>query len=673
MNRSVLLLMPILAIGALSASAAEVNKPEANKADINKAGINKAVVNKADINKADINKAVVEAENQRIAAMEKAKVSVLAVFSSSGAGGGSGVVISPDGYALTNFHVVKPCGNAMKCGMADGKLYDAVIVGIDPTGDVALIRLFGRDDFPHAEMADSDRVRAGDWCFAMGNPFLLATDFQPTVTYGIVSGTHRYQYPAGTLLEYADCIQTDASINPGNSGGPLFDAQGNLIGINGRGSFEKRGRVNVGVGYAISINQIKNFMGYLRAGRIADHATLGAQVATDDAGRVVVSNILDQSDAYRRGLRFDDEIIRFGGRPVTTTNGFKNVLGIFPKDWRIPLTYRRERERHDVLVRLAGVHGEAELLKKLGGRRRAIPMPVPKPGEKPKPKQKPDGDKPAKDLEKVPGKEPGDKPDKEPKPEGPQPGDDPEKKPDKSPQPKQIPIPGHPPGHPARIMRPKKPMPEVCKNHFEKKRGYANFYFNKMNRDRVWKAWTARGDFASLGGTWAIAGPLEGGGTFRCELTGTDATLTLPGGKTEWKATDELHSSLLPAGSGGLMPALHLWRRLAVEGPDRFGQVAYLGTAPLAGREGLVDVLAGIHGGVECRFYFDPSEGDLLAIEMFAEDHVDPCEIYFSEHRQVDGRMVPGRMEVRIGNDLYGIFLFEEIQIGAPVDGDKKS
>ena len=86
----------------------------------------------------------------------------------------------------------------------------------------------------------SEAVRVGDWCFAVGNPFLLATDFQPTVSYGIVSGVHRYQPPAGTLLEYADCIQTDAAINPGNSGGPLFNAAGDLIGVNGRGSFEKR-------------------------------------------------------------------------------------------------------------------------------------------------------------------------------------------------------------------------------------------------------------------------------------------------------------------------------------------------------------------------------------------------------------------------------------------------
>ena len=281
---------------------------------------------------AEVDQAVLEAEAKRVAVMDQAKHAVLAIFSSSGAGGGSGVVISPDGYALTNFHVAKPCGNAMKCGMADGKVYDAVIVGVDPTGDVALIKLFGRDDFPHAQMADSDQVQVGDWAFAVGNPFLLAADFQPTVTYGIISGVHRYQYPSGTLLEYADCLQTDASINPGNSGGPLFDAQGRLIGIIGRASFDKRGRVNVGVGYAVSINQIKNFLGYLKSGRIVDHATLGAQVAFDDSGRVVVSDILEDCDAYRRGLRYDDEIVSFGGRPVSTPNGLRTCWASFPRD-----------------------------------------------------------------------------------------------------------------------------------------------------------------------------------------------------------------------------------------------------------------------------------------------------------------------------------------------------
>ena len=182
---------------------------------------------------AEIPPLVRNAEQERIRVIAKAKATAVCIFARGGHGGGSGVLISPDGFALTNYHVVKPAGNHMKCGMDDGKLYDAVLVGLDPTGDVALIKLLGRNDFPHATLTDSNRVRSGDWCFAVGNPFLLATDFHPTVTYGIVSGIHRYQPPAGTLLEYTDCIQTDASINPGNSGGPLFNATGELIGVNG--------------------------------------------------------------------------------------------------------------------------------------------------------------------------------------------------------------------------------------------------------------------------------------------------------------------------------------------------------------------------------------------------------------------------------------------------------
>ena len=282
---------------------------------------------------------VIDAQNRRIEIVKQISAPTIAVFGPAGGGGGSGVIVTPDGYALTNFHVTKPCGDYMRCGMNDGKLYDAVIVGIDPTGDVALIKLLGRDDFPTADLGDSDLLEPGQWCIVAGNPFLLANDFKPTITYGIISGTHRYQYPSGTLLEYADCIQTDASINPGNSGGPLFNSDGQLVGINGRCSFEKRGRVNVGVGYAISINQIKKFYGYLKSGRIVDHATLGATVGTDDEGRVVVTDILESSDVYRRGLRYDDEIISLGGKPVRSANEFKNILGTYPRGWQIPISF----------------------------------------------------------------------------------------------------------------------------------------------------------------------------------------------------------------------------------------------------------------------------------------------------------------------------------------------
>ena len=310
---------------------------------------------------------VAEIEQARIDAIAKGSRSTICVFGPQSHGGGSGVVISADGYALSNYHVVEGSGPFMRCSMNDGVLYDSVIVGIDPVGDVALIKLLGRDDFPFATLADSDAVEQGDDCFAVGNPFLLATNFQPTVSWGVVSGVHRYQYPSGTLLEYADCIQTDAAINPGNSGGPLFNAEGNLIGINGRGSFEKRGRVNVGVGYAISINQIKLFMDYLKSGRIIDHATIGATVATDDQGDVRVSNILESSDAWRRGLRYDDRVKQFAGRSIGTVNQFKNVLGIFPKGYRVPISFEREGVAIEAMVRLTGVHSAEKLTEMIEG------------------------------------------------------------------------------------------------------------------------------------------------------------------------------------------------------------------------------------------------------------------------------------------------------------------
>ncbi|WP_437187524.1 S1C family serine protease [Planctomicrobium sp. SH668] len=322
---------------------------------------------------------LLDAEAKRIEVMKSAAPSVVAIFSSDGNGGGSGVLISADGFAVTNFHVIEGMDGFMKCGLNDGKIYDAVTVGIDPTGDVALIQLLGRTDFPHARIGDSDLVRLGDSTFAMGNPFLLATDFQPTVTYGIVSGVHRYQFPAGTFLEYTDCIQVDTSINPGNSGGPLFNMNGELIGINGRISVEKRGRVNVGAGYSISINQVMHFLDHLKSGRVVDHATLGATVAATSDGTVVIDKILESSEAYRRGLRRDDEILTFAGRPIRSVNQFKNILGIYPKGWVVPISYRRDGKRTDIQVRLMGLHRRAELA---GGD--ADPqMPAPRPGEEP--------------------------------------------------------------------------------------------------------------------------------------------------------------------------------------------------------------------------------------------------------------------------------------------------
>jgi S1-C subfamily serine protease len=576
---------------------------------------------------------VLDAESARIAAIQKAVKTAVAVFANEGDGGGSGVVISPDGYAITNFHVAQPAGSYMKCGMADGRLYDAVIVGIDPTGDVALIKLLGKDDFPTAKIVDSDSVQIGDWCFAVGNPFLLATDFQPTVTFGIVSGTHRYQPGAGTLLEYTDCIQTDAAINPGNSGGPLFNADGDLIGINGRGSFEKRGRVNVGVGYAISINQVKNFLGCLKSGRIVDHATLGATVGMSDDGAVRVTNILETSDAFRRGLRYDDTILAFGGRAIDTPNGFKNVLGIFPKGWRVPLTFRSGTEEHTVLVRLAGVHGEEELTELLTRRSKRE-----EPPEGPEPPRRPG----------------------EPRPERPMPKGEP--RPDDQ---------QRPPRPPMRRPEPKEAeVPPEIQKLIKSRPGFANYYFNELERDRVWTAFTKNADFASARGAWKLTGALAGG---KIEVTLDDkaSSGTFPQGTARIDAEQDLDQQLGPDGSGGLLAALHLWRQILVEGPEKFGDVVYFGTAPHPAVEGQADILIAHHNVAELHMVFDPATGRLSAAELITDSTDDGCEIVFSDYRAADGRQFPHMLDVRRGDEPIGQIQWQSITLSSSPEEKK--
>jgi S1-C subfamily serine protease len=577
---------------------------------------------------------VLQAEQARIQTIDKAMKTAVCVFAKEGSGGGSGVVISPDGYALTNFHVVQPAGNYMKCSMADDKLYDAVVVGIDPVGDVALIKLLGRNDFPAAPLANSDLVRAGDWCFAVGNPFLLATDFQPTVTYGMVSGVHRYQYPSGTLIEYADCIQTDASINPGNSGGPLFNAKGEVIGINGRISFEKRVRVNVGVGYAISINQIKHFLGCLHSGRIVDHATWGVTVANSE-GKVLVGNILETSDAWRRGLRYDDEIVAFGGRKIDTVNSLKNVLGIYPKGWRVPVTYRRDGKEVETFVRLTGVHGEEELIALV----QKAPKQVPQPGPKGKDPENPD----------KPERKPGERP-------MPRPG---------RPMPLPIPLPILPGQEAPKI-------PEEVAKLIKGKPGFANYHFNELHRDRVWSAFTAKGDFKSAAGDWLLEGEIAGGGKVEIKLADNASSGKFPQGEVQLDGGKDLDQQLGPNGSGGLVAALHFWRLMLVAGPEKFGGTMYYGTAPFPRLEGEADVLSAVLNVAEANFVFDKASGRLAMVEMFADPELDPCEIYFSDYRDVGGRQFPHKLEVWHGDSVFAAIELKKVTLGSEKSEPKK-
>ena len=308
-------------------------------------------------------------EQARIEVINKVRPAVACLYSDgSRGGGGSGVIIDEAGYGLTNFHVVARMLSQREgqIGLPSGEDYPMEVLGIDPGGDVAMFRVTGEKRFAAVDLGDSDSLAVGDYTLAMGNPFLLAEDYTPTVTLGIISGLHRYQAGAGRKgrgLRYTDCIQVATSINPGNSGGPLFDLAGRVVGINGRVSVEERGRVNVGVGYAISINQIKRFIPMLRAGLTTKHATAGFTVADRD-GSVVVDEILSGRAAHDAGLRLGDRIIRFGERTIQSANQFGSLLGTYPARWPVDLEYQR-----------AGDSDDATPAQRIGFRLEDLPLP----------------------------------------------------------------------------------------------------------------------------------------------------------------------------------------------------------------------------------------------------------------------------------------------------------
>lgn len=545
-----------------------------------------------------------QVEQRRVEVIGKASRAAVGIFGPGGQGGGSGVCISPDGFVVTNFHVIQSCGEFMKCSMADGVLYDGVIVGIDPTGDVALVKLLGRDDFPFADLADSDLVKAGDWCFAVGNPFLLATDFQPTVSWGIVSGVHRYQYPAGSILEYTDCIQTDAAINPGNSGGPLFDTNGAVIGINGRGSFEKRGRVNVGVGYAISSNQVKLFFEHLKSGRIVDHATVDFTVATDDSGAVRVSDILEQSQVYRQGIRFDDELLEFAGRRIRSTNQFKNVLGIYPKGWRVPVKFRKASDNGEpgedieIFVRLSGVHDPIELIELVEGKSKAPKIETPRPE-----KEEKDGS-----VDPVSN-------------------------------------------------------PNIDRSLHVKRRGFANYRFNQINTARVWQAFVGENGWANADMSWRLVCRDSANNEVTIVLSedqsgyrSAEQTIVLDPAK-------DLDQQTEPVGSGGFLVAMHFWRKMLLEGPSKFGDSVYIGRIPVQGQDDNQEVLASSREGIETNWLFHPALGSLSAMEMYPDSESDPCEVFFEDYRSEDGVAFPRIIKYRHSGAAWSILKVERIEM----------
>jgi serine protease Do len=266
--------------------------------------------------------------------------------------GGSGVLFTADGFVLTNDHVTLG-EDRVQVGLRDGRTLHGEVTGRDRVGDIAVIKVKGKD-LPFVTLGDSDKLREGDVVLALGNPFGLAhDDHEPAATLGIVSGLHRFQ---GGEKVYGDAIQIDAAVNPGNSGGPLFDMKGTVVGITGRISIRGTEKKNVGVGFAVPIDQVKLILDDLKVGTEVAHGYLGVrfrgETDGDGKGGVEILGVLPGTPADRAGLKRGDRIVKANDREVDQPVRLENILSVLPAGSEVKLLVERDGRRFEVMARL---------------------------------------------------------------------------------------------------------------------------------------------------------------------------------------------------------------------------------------------------------------------------------------------------------------------------------
>ena len=245
-------------------------------------------------------------------------------YITTGSGTGSGFVVSSDGYIVTNAHVIEGANGQIKAKVGDGKTLDAKLVGEDASTDLALLKV-SATNLKALQLADSSSVEVGDDAYAIGNPFGL----DRTLTVGVVSALQReISSPNGFSID--DVIQTDAAINPGNSGGPLFNAQGQVIGVNSQiestGSSSGGQAGNVGIGFAIPSNTVKTIIDQLRATGTVSHAYLGVQTGDAQGAGAQVGAVTAGGPAANGGLQQGDVITALGGKSVDDSSALSSLV-----------------------------------------------------------------------------------------------------------------------------------------------------------------------------------------------------------------------------------------------------------------------------------------------------------------------------------------------------------
>ena len=275
---------------------------------------------------------------------------------------GSGFIVSREGYIITNAHVVQEA-EQITIRLANGKTYEAEVVGRDEKTDLALIKAKTWVDFPEpVKLGDSNKLRVGDWVMAIGNPFGL----DHTVTAGIVSAKGR-AIGAGP---YDDFIQTDASINPGNSGGPLFNIQGEVVGINTLIYTTTGG--NIGIGFAVPINMAKEIMEQLKKQGRVSRGWMGVAIqeltpelaetfGVKDLEGALITDVIPGGPADRAGLKKGDIVVECNGKKINRIQDFSRLVETTSIGESVKLIVVRDRERKSFVVTVK----EKEEVKKL--------------------------------------------------------------------------------------------------------------------------------------------------------------------------------------------------------------------------------------------------------------------------------------------------------------------
>jgi serine protease Do len=278
-------------------------------------------------------------------------------------GQGSGVIVSRNGYIVTNNHVVANA-DSIRIRTLDNTVYPAKLIGADPSTDIAIIKVEGRD-FPAITLGDSDRLRVGEWILAIGSP--LSENLANTVTMGIVSARGRSNVG---LIDLEDFIQTDAAINPGNSGGALLNLDGELVGINT--AIASRSGGFQGIGFAIPINMVRNIMkSIIETGRVVRpwigiyfqsiDETMAKALKLPNTHGALVAQVVEEGPAKKAGLQEGDVISEVDGRKITDGSALRIYVAAQTPGKVVRLKVFRDGRSRDVNVTLGEMPREGSV------------------------------------------------------------------------------------------------------------------------------------------------------------------------------------------------------------------------------------------------------------------------------------------------------------------------